>query len=147
MADHIQELVERVILALPRRDRRAFAGRILGATEDIETMSVQQGCFELDFRHWGGEDLLQLHQDDLVQLVSWIHHGQAAAVAEAVGNFLQHLDRFGHPPAAICGDNSAGIVSDLTGDRSDRTEATYPLSESAGSALSGSTGHGASTEN
>jgi hypothetical protein len=147
MADHIRELVGRLILALPEEDREFFAGRIRRATENIETMSVQQGRFERDFRHWGGEVLLQLHKDNLVQLVSWIHDGQAAAVAEAVGNFLQHLDRFGHPPAAIRGESNAGSVSDLTGDRSDRTEATYPLSESTGSALSGSTGHGASTEN
>jgi hypothetical protein len=147
MEDHIEELVERVILALPRRDRRAFAGRILGATEEIETMSVQQGCFELDFRHWGGEDLLQLHQDDLLQLVDWIHSDRAAAVADAAGDFLQHPDRFGNPPAAIRGDNSAGTVADLTVEHSDQTEATYPLSESTGSALSESTDHGASTGN
>jgi hypothetical protein len=150
MADHIRELVERVTLALPLLEyRRAFAGLILGATENILDVNVadRQQNFERDFRNWAGEVLLQLHHDDLVQLVSWIHDGQAAAVAEAVGNFLQHPDRFGHPPAAIRGESNAGSVSDLTGDRSDRTKATYPLSESTGSALSGSTGHGASTEN
>jgi hypothetical protein len=35
MADHIQELVERVILALPLEYRQAFAGLIRGATQTI----------------------------------------------------------------------------------------------------------------
>jgi hypothetical protein len=149
MADHIRELVERVILALPLEYRQAFAGLIRGATQTIHRVNIAdlQRNFERDFCHWGGEDLLQLHHDDLVELVDWIHSDRAAAVADAAGDFLQHPDRFGNPPAAIRGDNSAGTVADLTVEHSDQTEATYPLSESTGSALSESTDHGASTGN